>query len=195
MNRPSSLVNTNIIPRIDSTIKISHRARYTCTTNSVINITRANMLNTLIMNINNTTTNGRLISGIKLNRIEIYGAPSGPIALEWLSTLGPTRELSDRSLTNSAIPCIKSSPPKQSLAGFWSMTGSQESDVLCTITTNGSGAACTVDVWTSIILMDGEPIVGVTTTSTGTSATLYLTRFDGPGASAVLIPDNYTTIN
>jgi hypothetical protein len=153
------------------------------------------MLATLLVNTSGTTANSRIISGIKLDRIEMYGAPQAankPIAIEWVSNYGPTSEISDQSLGASIISQIKSSPPRNSLAGFWSMTGSNEGEQLCLIT---APASTIINVWTTIVLQDGETPASQATTSSGVTGTLYLTSFDGPGSGAKLVPQSYATLN
>jgi len=158
------------------------------------NVTRANMLNTLFTNLAGSTTNARLISGIRLKRIEIYSTGQDTaISLEWLSAYGPTREITDQSLSTASVACIRSSPPPQSIAGFWSMTGVNESEVLLAITT--AGTATVVDVWVDMIMFDGETPVTITTSASGTLGQTYMSYFDGPGSGATFVPQSYTTIN
>jgi hypothetical protein len=158
------------------------------------NVTRANMLNTLFVNTSGGTANARIISGIRLKRIEIYSTGQDTaISLEWLSAYGPTRELTDQSLTTASVACIRSSPPPQSVAGFWSMTGTNESEVLLAITT--AGTATVVDVWVDMIMYDGESPVTVATSASGTIGQTYMSYFDGPGSGATFVPQSYTTIN
>lgn len=208
MNRQTPTVNTNVIRSIDSSFRIRHRARYMYSgTSAVVNrsITRGFMLNTLIMNNNGTTGHGRLFAGVKLNRIEIFSTSASPIALEWTSSLGPSREITDQSLTAASVATIKSSPPRNSLAGFWSMTGSNESEALLNLSLPASDTVVggvntrgqtVIDVWIEAILMDDETVVNVTTTNSGTLNQLYLTNFDGPsGATVGLVPQSYRTIN
>jgi len=158
------------------------------------NVTRGNMLNTLFVNFGGGTTNARLISGIRLKRIEIYSTGNDTaISLEWLSAYGPTRELTDQSLSTASVACIRSSPPPQSVAGFWSMTGVNESEVLLTITT--AGTATIVDAWVDMIMYDGETPVVVNTSASGVAGQTYMSYFDGPGSGATFVPQSYTTIN
>jgi hypothetical protein len=153
------------------------------------------MLATLLVNTSGTTANSRIISGIKLDRIEMFGAPQAankPIAIEWTSNYGPTSEISDQSLGASVISQIKTSPPRNSLAGFWSMTGSNEGENLCLIT---APASTIINVYTTIVLQDGETPASQATAASGVTGTLYLTSFDGPGSGAKLVPQSYATLN
>jgi hypothetical protein len=187
-------VDTNILRPFDSTIKFKHHARYLASANITNQpVTRGNMLSTLLVNLAGSTNNARIIAGVKLNRIELYYATDfHPISVEWLSNYGPTTEKSDQTLTTASTACVKTSPPRNSLASFWTMTGSNESEILMLLT---GQATMLVDVYSEFVLFDGETVATQSTTASGVTGTLYLTSFDGPNSAAKLVPQSYTTIN
>jgi hypothetical protein len=137
----------------------------------------------------------RVSSGVKLNRIEMRSPTGGTdvavttMALEWLSSLGPTSEVSD---TGTALhpPFISTSPPRQSLAGFWSLTGSVESEQLFLLTVP---TGCVIDVWLDHIMQDGESPVTQVPTASPINGAVYCLALDGI-TSNVLKPVSYLTI-
>jgi hypothetical protein len=146
-------------------------------------ITRKNLLSSYILTAGVSNTGYRLLNGFKLNRIEIYSMPSTTtsttVALEWLSNYGPSTEVSDTS-TSSAYPAhLITSPPLQSLASFWSMAGSNESEQLFIVT---APLGSIIDIYGEMVLVDGTGTT-VTGITTGTANNLYTSVLDGPGTS------------
>jgi hypothetical protein len=196
--------NSSTVPRIlqiDASVRVRHRYRFqkgSAASGAPINITRANLLNLMLVG-SGAFSGYRIIAGIKLKRIEIistFGTGSTtdpvPISLEWLSNYGPSAQSSDTASNVSVNACIKTSPPKQSLASFWSLTGVNESEVLCKLILP-QNASHTVDLWVDIVLMDDETPVTVVTAALSTAAQFYLSYMDGQSTS-VLVPVSYTAI-
>jgi hypothetical protein len=185
-------------PQFQSTVRVKHRFRFQSSANSSSNITRAILLDLLMTNLTSAHTNARLISGVKLNRVELWGVSgtnasdfaAATLSLEWLSNLGPSSESSD---TGNAFhpPHVVTTPPQQSLASFWSITGQNESEILATILVP-SGSV--VDIWVDLILYDGETPVTITTTQSGTAGTTYAGYLDGAAGAGLLSPVSYTSL-
>jgi hypothetical protein len=111
-------------PQFTSTLRVSRRARYGTAANALTNknLTRAMLLNHLVMNISSSTSNYRLLSGIKLNRLEIWSPGDSSFgvttcSVEWTSTYGPSKIVSDSSMTVNAAHVV-AVPPPQSLHHF-----------------------------------------------------------------------------
>jgi len=193
--------NSRLIQQIDASVRIRCRLRFqknAGASGAPINLTRANLLNLMLVG-SGAMLCYRIISGIKLKRFEVistYGASisSDPVAisLEWLSNYGPSSEISDTASNVSANACLKTSPPKQSLASFWSLTGNNESEVLCKLILP-TNCTHTVDCWFDIVLMDDETPVTVATAALSTAAQFYRGWLDGQSTS-VLRPVSYTDI-
>jgi hypothetical protein len=164
--------------------------RYQASSSNTRNITRAMMLNTFLVNQGSNITNSRVCAAVRINRISITTSINASI--EWLSAYGPTSATVITATSTTSPGFYSQRPPKNSLAGAWSLTGSNESEPLVNLsfTTNDY-----IDVEGSFVLLDVESAVNVNTTATGTAGQLYRTRLDGPATTALLIPSYVLTIN
>jgi len=187
----------NHIPQFRSTVQFKHQFRFfeSSSDNVAHSITRGDLLGVLQL-LDETNHSYRLLSGVKLNRVEIRAptasSDSAPltISVEWTSTLGPSSEVSDTG-TPLHPPLIVTSPPRNSLASFWSLTGFSESDVLCVI---NAVPNCFIDVWLDMVLQDGQSPVGTSVSGTGiTVGQVFEQYLDGNGGS--LYPVSYTAFN
>jgi hypothetical protein len=188
----------NHVPQFQSTAHVRHHFRFFATTSLNGSLTRAELLNLLVVADSTVTEGWRIFSGVKLNRVEIRavsqtsGAGSDTVLLttsvEWTSTYGPSSEVSD-SGTPLHPPLIITSPPSQSLASFWSLTGVNESDVLALYVVP-QGAI--IDIWIDAIVQDGQTPVAVPGFATMTAGQVYALALDGR-ASNKLQPVSYTT--
>lgn len=195
--------NTQIpkIVSINASVKVSHRYRFGVDSPStnLINITRGNLLNLILVNTTGAKLHARLIAAVKLKRIEIVSITAtttralSPISIEWLSNYGPSTEITDTPSSVSIPACLKTSPPKNSLSSFWSLTGVNESEIVMALRLPNN-MAHTIDVWVDQVLMDDETPVLVTTQNAGTAYQVYLSFLDGQLASSQLQPVSYTAI-
>lgn len=146
----------------------------------------------LFLNQNAGTSNYRIFSGVKLNHVQMWAvAGTGAndygtttCSVFWSSNYGPTNEVSD-SGNAFRTATVTTSPPKQSLASFWSLAGSNETEVLCTIT---CPIGTIIDINVDLVLEDGETPVSITSTQTGVLGQLYAGYLDfaaGAGAPAL----------
>jgi hypothetical protein len=175
--------------------RFKHKFRFLSVGNATpVVITRKQLLCSYLVGTATAMTCYRLIQGIKLNRIEMYSGNIGSsyqtIALTWLSNYGPSTEISDTSTSNASPAHFETTPPLQSLASFWSMTGSNESEAILNIT---AAQNAILDVWVDIVLMDG-PGAAVSTSQSCSSGYFYVTYFDGPGSSSVFLPQSVVSI-
>jgi len=181
-------------PQFSATKRFSGRARYVAS-GSTTSITRGNLLNHLFVNQANLVTNWRILSAIKLKSIHVWAAPPtvgalSTASIEWFSAQGPTSIASDTAVGQSEPLAVHTSPPPNSLAGFWSYSGSNESDVLFTIV---APANAVIDITYDAILANGEAAVVVTTTNNGVGGTTYMASLNGPTTST-FTPVSYITL-
>jgi len=140
------------------------------------------------MNTSGTTQNARVINAVKVNSISIWSPCTTSVlsaSLEWISTYGPSKLISDTTVSATFPAVIHSKAPPQSLAGFWSTTGSNESDVMFAMT---CPVGSVVDVNINFIVQDDLNTAGVTTTNNGSVGIVYYTYLDGPSGSADFQP-------
>jgi hypothetical protein len=200
-NKTSAVMMVDKPSQILTSITSKYRFRFQIVnTPGVLGLTRAMLLN-LLQSGNSSTTTARLIAAIRVNRIQMFCSPIGAYgnttcSVEWLSTYGPSTEKSDTTTSISIPASVISSPPRNSLASFWSLTGQNESDVIAKISfpSNSYGNAL-IDVWTDIVLMDDESPVTLTPHNSVTVSQLYMGYLDGfTGGSSAYQPIAYTSI-
>lgn len=165
-------------PQFDSTKHVQGRARYLVVgTQTAVSVTRGALLNHLVMNSASGTANYRLCSAIRLKSVQVWGAAaSGTVSVEWRSANGPTVIASDTTVLSAQPAMVRTAPPAHTLASFWSLTGSNESEVLFIITAlDGS----IVDITYEMVLQNGEAPVLATTTASGAIGTVYMTYLAG----------------
>jgi len=141
----------------NATISGSHTFRFRSDTTVDQQLSRGNLLNLVRVAVSSTAA-ARIFSGVRLNWIKIYSFSNeteseiSTVSVEWTSTNGPSKVISDTG--NPLHPAyVHTAPPRDSLASFWSLTGNNESDVLCFIV-KPSSAICDINV--SYTLQNGE---------------------------------------
>jgi hypothetical protein len=194
-------------PQFESTITIGKTYRFTCTTGGVKSITRAQLLNLLVMNGSVAgTQNYRLCDAVKIRRIRVWsnppgvaqgGANSSPISLQWFSEYGPTKVVSDSGIGFSDGAKLSSRPPPMSLASFWSLTGTSEATVLFDIALN-KGDVIDVDLTQrlqneTLVASGAEAPVLVSSTAAGTQGVVYCLSLD-LNTTASVPPVGYVTL-
>lgn len=194
MNRSRRGGDRVIHPKvIHPEISFFRTVRYVANAAGNILVSRANILNTLIVNTSNVATNYRLAESVRLVHIEHYsiattstGTAPTTISMEWLSEYGPARLVSDTSLGSATPSHYNSVPPRDSVASFWSVSGVNESTGLFFLAVNANDV---IDVRFEIVLQDfgthGSP-TSYTSTANGTIGTMYTTPLDG--ASGKVVP-------
>jgi len=197
-NRRSTRATQRIVPhptQFQSTITSSRKARFSgAVAATAVPLTRGQLLNHLFVNASSGTTNWRLLSAIKINRIEIWTPGTSAFVpatcyVEWISEQGPTKIVSDTSITTECA-YVNTTPPPRSLAGFWSVTGTAESDVLCILNIPVNSI---VDLSYSYVLQNGETPVQFTSTNNGVAGTVYMNTLFGDSNGDV-VPVSYSTL-
>jgi len=193
--------NTNHVPPFKSNTQFKHKFRFIVTTTSLAatSVTRKDML-TLLFMVNAANSAYRIFSAVKLNRVEMWQvAGSGgndyaanTMALYWSSNYAPASEISD---TGNALNWahIVSSPSKNSIASFWSLTGSNESEELFQVT---APTGSIIDIHVSVTLMDGQTAAQVVLTAAGAVGQLYGGYLDAHhgGGSSFAVPVSIQSI-
>jgi hypothetical protein len=193
--------NANFPRQFKSNIQFKHQFRFQSSAAGTFNVRRSDLLNLITVCPVNGTSVFRVYAGVKLNQVSMYAvggatvaAPFTPatLSLEWLSTYGPTTELSDTG--NAFEPAkVVSSPPRLSLASFWSLTGLNETDILYQSTVP---IGTIVDVHVEIVYFDVDTSVAVTTIAAGSAGQTYAGFLDrSAGAAAIMVPVSYQSLN
>jgi hypothetical protein len=165
--------------------------RYQNTTGTTIrSVSRGNLLNTLIMNQNAGTSNYRVCAAVRVNRVRMYTAST--CSLEWQSAYGPSSATIVQGTSTTASGILMQKPPKTSLASYWSLTSSNESESVFSI---ASGMNDVIDVDYSVVLMDTESPVNIVTTNGGSVGQLYRSYLDGPNSGAIYQPIYLKSLN
>jgi hypothetical protein len=145
-----------------------------------------------------TTTNQfRLLTAIKLKKIEMWGQPAtlggsnGAVNLEWVGNNAPSTIHSDTAIgvRPSYISC---KPPADSSDRWWSISGSSETENICLLTFQ---AGTVIDVTASLRFADDEAPVAAEagTAAAATIGHVYFNYLDG-FASKLLIPVGGPTV-
>jgi hypothetical protein len=197
-NQVLKIENSHFPMQYQAGMHIRQRIRYVAGTGGIYTITRANLLSTLIVCTANSTASAfyRIAEGVKVNRIEAFSPPTTAtsfvrVFVEWLSNLGPSTMYS--SLGDTSQPAkIITSPPRNSLAGFWSITGANESESLFSL---GCPGNTIIDVFYDIILQNAEASTQVTCSTTGSIGQLYATALNGPSGASPCYAADLNSIN
>lgn len=185
-------------PQFKSDVVIKHRFRYQSNgASAAVNITRKDLLNCLFMSSNGLGQNYRLCAAARLKRVEIWGMGGSSnvanatttISAKWHSQYAPSTEISDTG-TIYKMAHLSTSPPAQSLAGFWSLTGNNETEVLLTLQID---QGYIVDLWLDLVLNDGEAAVLNNTTATGATGVTYEGYADA-SSTKLLFPVSYGSL-
>jgi hypothetical protein len=132
-------------PSFTPTIKSAHRFRFSVTSTTVpLNtpVTRKNILNLVLMATSASTT-VRLLEGVRLKSVEMWTNPilgigsnaASPLqtcSIEWIGENSPSTIVSDTSMGMRSAH-VFSRPPPSASNRWWSITGSQETDNLFTL--------------------------------------------------------------
>jgi len=189
-------------PQFAATFCVGKTVRFTATAAGTFTITRASLLDLFVM-AETTTAGGRIFDAVKVRRIRIWGnAPgAGAVAtrtsgVQWLSTYSPAKVVSDSGVGATYGARISTKPPALPLAGFWSLTGTNEADELFVLQLN-LGDVIDIDlsfqVQNNIYGTDVPAAVVLVGATVGTVYCLYL-DYTVFGAAAVIMPVEYNTI-
>jgi hypothetical protein len=164
-------------------------------------LTRAGLLDLLVM-ATSTTAAYRIASASRIRRIDIWGQPPAqqgsvnPIQVEWLSSLGPSKIITDVGMGATFGAKVTCRPPANSLAGFWSLTGSDETEQLVRLTLPPQSV---IDLHVTFQLqnnLDAENVPVAVVVAGATIGTVYVLPLDfaASGASAEVSPVSYNSV-
>jgi len=183
-------ITQRVVPhptQLVSTVTFNRTVRYQVTASAAVlqGISRANLLNTFVVNNAGGMANCRLCDAVKLNRIDIWSPGTSAYvpstcAVQWVSEYGPNKEVTDTSITTDAA-YLSTKPPKGSLAGFTSASGSNEATVLFFISAD-INAIIDVNITATIFRGVG---VNIVSTNAGIANTIYTQGLDWPGAGNI----------
>jgi hypothetical protein len=172
---------------------------------SMRNITRAFILNSFLLN-QGSTSNYRLASSAKINWIRAFMPASGPVwngstsiivgssvSLCWQSEYSSDVTLTETNVGSTTQSCIFR-PPKDSVAGFWSVGGVGESDVIFSLYAS-AGTLLDISFSYQLASLVDYVATSVTTTASGTNGSIYQSYLDGPSSGAVFIPLGIQPLN
>jgi hypothetical protein len=113
-------------------------------------------------------------------------------AITWFSTNSPAETITE---SNGGTTMMRADfrPPRDSLAGFWSSTNINETEILLYIAIS-TGVIFDVTVQLTLTSLIEAPAT-VTTTASGVGGSVYTSYFDGPAAGAVMVPVSSLSLN
>jgi hypothetical protein len=180
-------------PQFQPTLKINQRLRYLGNAGgATVNITRGNLLNLYETALTATTTT-RLFAAVKLKRVEVWASPDTnagsstlTASVEWLGVNAPSTINADSSLGMARPLHVVSEPPIDASNRWWSLTGSNETEVLFKLV---YPSYAVVDIIISARLFELETPVAGDAPAGATAGTLYENFLDGI-TSGMLTPLN-----
>jgi hypothetical protein len=195
------------IPKLISSLRVTKTFRYLASLalSAPTPITRGFLLNQLVLNKASSTSSWRLPTAVRLIRIRAYLNASSTVwngsvslttvpqvAVTWASGNSPSETLTESNGGSTMSTCVFK-PPRGSLAGFWSSSGVNESEVVLYIQT---AVGITFDVTYEMILTTNDQVPSsVATAASGVAGTQYACYFDGPNTGASLVPVGLPSIN
>jgi hypothetical protein len=189
-------------PQFEATFVVGKTVRFTATAAGSIPITRGALLDLVVMATTTTAAN-RIFDAVKVRRIRIWSNPPGAGAVatrtcgvQWLSNLSPSKVVSDSGVGATYGARVDTKPPAMSLAGFWSLTGVDETEQLFYLQLN-QGDVIDLDLSFRIQnnLFGTDPPAAVTVIG-ATVGTVYILALDFVdfAAMAVILPVEYITV-
>jgi hypothetical protein len=186
-------------PGFTASVASSHKFRFKVTSTVDNDYAKSSdLLNLLLMNTGSSTTYYRLIQGIKIKKVSMwaYANSATPVTLnmQWTSEYGPAKMVSDTSGGSTYPAHISSTPPVNSAASFWRISGVDETQVIFTI---DAPIGTIIDVDCDLYLQDNvtglyNP-VAVTGAVTGTLGIMYGSALDQSN-SAVIKPEGLLSV-
>jgi hypothetical protein len=166
-------------------------------------VSRGCLLNLLVYAETTSGANGyRVIQSIRVKEVEmwLFMAPGASTAgaldleLEWYSALANDVRISDMGNANEPA-YIRSTPPKNTLASFWSVQQSSEGDQLLAISIDNAGyntqCSLVVDVAVEYTLVDPTTKLLAISTFSGSAHSLNYNVLDNTAIGATSIGSGY----
>jgi hypothetical protein len=169
-------------PELDANLMLQKRIRYRESHGGITNITRKDLLNLIVVPSDGTHAYG-LLKASRILSIKCWvldssaSAPLGgadQVLVTWTSSLG--LDITKRSTQMSIAPgYLQTSPPKDSLAGFWTLAGSDLTQTLVSIT---SPDGSIIDITFEVIFANNQSarVIGI---SPGTTGAVSYNNFSG----------------
>ncbi len=183
------------IPQFESNIRLSHRFRFTASSAlSLSSITGATLLGALgtVCTVVNTTV-AQFARAFRIKSVEMWAPISSTSTAPVSCTIvwfgfgnSPNIERTGTSISNAQPAHLRSTPPKESLAGFWQLTGSTN---IFFLTAPGGTV---VDLEVEYVLVDQATATSTQTVAAGTLGNVYYLALDGPTTN-LLVPVGLAT--
>jgi hypothetical protein len=197
--------NPSYPPQYNAKPKLTRNIRYLAGSSIAnVDITGRCLLNLVLATNTATTTAVNVFEAVKVLNISMYYVPSSTanfgssaeeLILNWRGDRSPDTRLSDRGTLNHPS-CIKSRPPRDSLAGFWITNLSNIDSVLFNVTVP---AGTIIDVGLMMTIGDGVTRSVVLAAVGSTTGIEYMHLDNAIAAGTVggrtLAPDSLTTQN
>lgn len=151
MNNPSRPIKTKPIQQ--------RVMRYLSSTTSDVVVTRGDLLNWIVAVTASSTSAIPLSESVRLTRVVIVAmaesvAAPNSLCLEWDGDRSPST--CTNVMSANAIPArISQAPPKDSLARYWCLRGSDTTEALFTIKNDDTAQSLIVDLHIEYVLGDG----------------------------------------
>jgi len=159
-----------------------------------VTVSRKELLNLVLVATSGITT-ARIFEAIRLTRLRLWvnpptgGSVSTTGSIEWVGQNAPSIIKQDTSMGIEPA-YVQTKPPPRSSDQWWSMSGSDESDDLFTITVYGTAI---LDVHVSVRLVDTEAPTAGSVPVAATLGQLYYNYLDSD-SSSVWVPQGGTVL-
>lgn len=200
-------------PSVNASIRFTQVLRFKVWTAvaSIKTVQRQDLLNAYVMVINpGSLVAARIFHAVKVNRITMWAeAGAGTddfdavdISVTWLSNYGPASVKTDSGNAFNTASMI-SKPPRQSLASYWSLTGSGETETLFQLGVTQTSTAVAIpkgfilDIHCSFVSQAAfSDNFNYINTGTFAAGTIYRTALGELGnSSPAWIPVGHASIN
>lgn len=168
---------------------VSTSFRFTASSAGGITVTRAILLNLLGFGTSSTNLY-RVIGAIRLRAVHVWACPNNTTNVDvtsefsWNSPDTRPSVMITTSMGSSSVAYSKHVPPKKSLASFWSISGSNESDAIFTFNFNSGDVIqldCTYQLQNAYV--PSFTPVAITVSGTATAGYLYQVDLDHTGSA------------
>jgi hypothetical protein len=186
MNRQRNLSTVNNKPKLTRVFRFFGSG-------STYAFAREDLLNLQLAVVSSSTVTTRLIESVKLNGVKIscFGSSSTPtsVCLEWAGDRSP--DVCYTGIATLFNPYVKYfRPPQNSLAGYYTTAGTDESEGLFTLICSED---CYLDLHVTIVYSDGSPSGTDPTLSGASPITGIVSPLLPTGAGSTLTPVGLTT--
>jgi hypothetical protein len=182
-------------PQMRANLEVKHQYRFVSSSGTPTTITDSTLL-TACGCLASTAILGRAIfQAVKVNRIEVWTPPASvgaaaTCSIFWTPTtggiFGMSREVSDTTVSVSEPAHVISTPPKETLAGYYQI--GLGNSLFTLVAPPGS----LIDVWVSLVVIDGAMTNATTSTLVGaTIGGVYYSSLDSSTKAGSL----YTSVS